>query len=62
MRMSAGGAVPSASIPGPSRRITVEPLTVPAPSQPAPAVAPPDPSETDPREVPAVEPDPVPLP
>jgi hypothetical protein len=45
-----------ASIPGPSRRITVEPLTVPAPAQPAPLEPPP---EVEPSEAPEGVPEPV---
>jgi hypothetical protein len=53
------GARARASIPGPSRRITVEPLTVPAPPQPAPPASPP---EVEPSEQPDDVPDPVPAP
>ena len=44
-------------MPGPSRRITVEPLTVPAPPQPAPAASPP---EVEPSEQPDERPGTVP--
>ncbi|HEY7622235.1 MAG TPA: hypothetical protein VH834_20865 [Solirubrobacteraceae bacterium] len=48
-----------ASMPGPSRRITVEPLTVPAPPQPAPPVSPP---QIEPDERPEPVRDPIPTP
>jgi hypothetical protein len=45
-----------ATMPGPSRRITVEPLTVPAPSRPTPIPVPP---EVEPTEEPRPDRDPV---
>jgi hypothetical protein len=50
---------PRATFPGPSRRITVEPLTVPAPS---PAVPVPVTPEIDPAEEPRPDRAPVPMP
>lgn len=46
---AAGAPAPGATLPGPSRRITVEPLTVP---QPAPRIPMPAPPEVQPDERP----------
>jgi hypothetical protein len=54
------GIGPTGSLPGPSRRITVEPLTVPVSPRPAPPVAPPP--ETEPAEAPDEVPERVPAP
>ena len=50
---------PRATLPGPSRRITVEPLTVPVRSPSVPAPVPP---QVEPREEPRPAHDPVPTP
>ena len=52
---AAGGPARRATLPGPSRRITVEPLTVP---QPAPRIPMPVPPEVQPHQ----EPEPVGVP
>jgi hypothetical protein len=52
---AAGAPAPRATLPGPSRRITVEPLTVP---QPAPRIPMPVPPEVQPHQ----EPEPVGVP
>jgi hypothetical protein len=47
------GIIPRGSLPGPSRRITVEPLTVPVSPRPVPPIAPtPSPPQTEPTEAP----------
>ena len=56
---SAGAPAPRATLPGPSRRITVEPLTVP---RPAPYITTPAPIEVEPREEPRPVRDPIPTP
>ena len=56
---AAGAPAPRATLPGPSRRITVEPLTVP---RPAPCIPTPAPLEVKPSEAPHPVRDPMPTP
>ena len=56
---AAGASAPRATLPGPSRRITVEPLTVP---RPAPYIPTPAPIEVEPSEEPRPVGDPIPTP